>query len=89
MLIGIAIMGKIQTSEDINSALLYGILGILVGGIGFVIIYYDMAKDKLGRENDDLHLITTAHKQHTHEKGKISSWHMDQVPDGKVTLDKK
>jgi len=84
---GLSIISKGQSSGDPNTAVLYSVVGILIGGIGFIIIYYDMAKDKMGRGNDDIHTLTKAYEQKVLEERKINAWHMNKESDEKNTQD--
>ncbi len=85
--LGIAIIGKAGSSGDTNSAIMYSIGGILIGGIGFVIVYYDIAKDKIGHGHDELLTLTKAYKQKEREEGKATAWHFNQESDEKTTPD--
>ncbi|HSX30553.1 MAG TPA: hypothetical protein VLE99_01425 [Candidatus Saccharimonadales bacterium] len=87
-LIGLAILGKMTTSGDTNRAVLYAIGGILVSGVGFIVVYYDIAKDKTRSRYSELDTLTKAHTQNEHEDGKASTWHMNQGPDNKNTPNK-
>lgn len=84
--VGLTIIGKIGISRSPNIAVLYAIVGILIGGIGFVVIYYDMARDKVSHGYDELGTLTSALKKKDYPE-KISAWHMPQEPDKKSTPD--
>jgi hypothetical protein len=89
VLVGIAIINRMGSSGDPNKAILYAIGGILVGGVGFVVIYYDIAKDKASHGHDELGTLTKAYGQKEREKIKVSGWHMDQGSDQNGTNDNK
>ncbi len=88
VLLSLAIISKGQISGDPNRAVLYAIVGILIGGIGFIVIYYDMAKDKIGHEYDDIQILTKAYEQKVREERKVNAWHMDKQSSEKNTQDK-
>lgn len=77
-LVGIAIIGKVSTSSNPNNAVLYAIMGIIIGGIGFVIIYHDIAKDKAGTDYDELSVLSKGLEQKETKRTKIAAWHMEQ-----------
>jgi hypothetical protein len=78
VLIGMWVIGMMGSSGNPNNAVLYAILGILLGGIGFVVIYYDMAKSTVGGGYDELDTLAKAYKQEEFRKNKVSGWHMNQ-----------
>ena len=84
VLIGLAILGRIVSagliSGDANVGVLYAAGGILVGGVGLVIIYYDMAKDKTSSGHSEIDTISKAYEQKAREDLKTSGWHMNQNP---------
>lgn len=88
VLLGLVIIGQMGISGNPDTAVLYAIIGIFIAGIGFVVIYYDMAKDKLGGGHDELRTLSEGYKQKELEERKVSGWHMSDNPDKKVTPDK-
>ena len=87
VLLSLAIISKGQISGDPNRAVLYAVVGILIGGIGFVVIYYDMAKDKIGHGYDEINTLTKAYEQKVREERKVNAWHMNKESDEKNTQD--
>jgi hypothetical protein len=77
-LVGLAILGNMGNANDPNIAVLYACIGILIGGIGCIIIYYDIANDKSGASADRLNILTKAYEQNEQEK---------QQADSKMTQD--
>lgn len=77
VLIGFAITSKIPSNPDLNTAMLYGAGGILLGGIGFIIIYYDIAKDKAAQEYNELQTIVQAHKDRQADEKKVAPANKD------------
>ena len=77
VLTGLAILGRIVSSGlrsgDANVGILFAIGGILVGGVGLVIIYYDIAKDRTSNRHDELELLSKAYKQNEYKEGKDSA----------------
>lgn len=65
-----------RVSGDLNVGMMYAIGGIVVAGVGFVIIYYDMAKDKTSSNYNELETLTKAKKQNEQLRG----WHIDHNP---------
>ena len=78
MIVGLVAVQKIASSGDINLGLMYAVGGIFIGGIGFVIAYYDIANDKTNGGYNELDTITKAYEQKKHEDIKISSWHINE-----------
>ena len=78
MIIGLVGIQRITSSGDVNKALLYAVGGIFIGGIGFVIAYYDIANDKINGGYSELDTIAKAYEQKRHEERKITSWHIDE-----------
>ncbi len=87
VLVGIAIINRMGASGDPNRAVLYAIGGILLGGIGLVVIYYDIARDKTSHGHDELGTLTKAYKQKEREKVKVTGWHTSQESDQKDAND--
>lgn len=77
---GIGMLGQINGQSNANAGILFAIGGLIVGGIGFVIIYFDMANDKNGGNFDSMDTLTKAYKQEARENRKITTWHMDETP---------
>lgn len=77
VLLGLGIFAKMGVLGDPNKAVLYAIVGIIVGGVGLVIIYFDMAKDKSGRGFDEEKLLVAAYKDKAREKKNMDGWHID------------
>lgn len=88
VLVGLALIGRIGTSEDANRGVLLAVAGIIVGGIGFVIIYYDIARDKSGSGHNELNTLANAYKQKEREERKATGWHMDESSDNKASHQK-
>ena len=88
VLLGLAFIGKIGGSGDANNAVLYAVGGIFIGGIGFVVIYYDIAKDKIGHGYDELSTLTKAYDKKEPENRKVSAWHMNEESDKNAPPDK-
>jgi hypothetical protein len=72
-LAGLALINKAILTGNTDSAILYAICGILVGGVGAVIIYYDMAKDKIGTTYNELDTISNAYKYKESENKKATA----------------
>ncbi len=87
VLVSLAIISMMQSSGDPERAVLYAIVGILIGGIGFVVIYYDMAKDKIGHGYDEINTLTKAYEQKVREERKVNAWHMGKESVEKNTQD--
>lgn len=85
VLIGMSIIGRTGVSGNADKAVLYAICGILLAGVGLVVIYFDIAKDKIGRKHDELGTLTKAYEQKEREERKISTWHLDQKAEKKNT----
>ena len=87
--VGLATLGRIVSSGlrsgDATVGVLYAIGGILVGGVGLVIIYYDTAKDKTNNRYSELDLLSKVYKQNEHKEGKASAPDMNQDSDDKNT----
>lgn len=62
-MIGLAVIQRIGSSGDVNRGLLYFFGGLIVCGVGTVIIYHDIAKDKTGIAQNDIELLAKAYKQ--------------------------
>ncbi len=71
------LINRMGVSGNANAAVLYAIGGIMIGGIGFVVIYLDIAKDKINGGHDSLSTLTHAYKQKEAEKRKLSGWNMN------------
>lgn len=85
VLIGLASLSRISQSADASIAVLYAIVGIFIGGIGFVIIYFDMAKTKVSRGQDDHTILAKSYEQQAQATRKPAGWHMDhENPDTKT-----
>jgi hypothetical protein len=74
----------VASSGDSNKAVLYAVAGIFLGGIGFVIIYFDMAKDKIGGNFDELGTLAKGYEQKERDKQTPQGWHM---PEGDIPHD--
>lgn len=68
VLAGLTVMGQAGRSGDPSWTVLYVAAGIVLGGIGIVVIYYDIAKDRIGHRYDELHTLTHAYKQKEREE---------------------
>lgn len=87
-LAGIWMLQMVPGANDPNKGVAYAIVGILLGGVGFIIIYYDIAKDKHGGGFDQLDTIAKGYEQKEHEKGKLTGWHMPEETFSKHPSDK-
>lgn len=61
-LIGIFLLGSVTSSGDTSKATLFAVGGIFVGGIGAIIISYDIAKDKNEQNYNELETFSRAYK---------------------------
>jgi len=89
VLIGLILIGNVISAGDINRAVLYAISGVIVGGVGAVVIYYDMAKDKIGTTYNELDTISNAYKYQEDERKNATAWNMDQGSEEKTIENKK
>jgi hypothetical protein len=87
-LLGFICISKIRTASDPNDAIAYALAGIVVGGVGLIVIYYDIAKDKLDSSRSELSMLAEAQKQKERQKTNASSWHMDQNPNNEANSKK-
>jgi hypothetical protein len=76
VLAGLSVISRAGLASDTNITILLSIIGIVIGGVGFVIIYYDMAKDKNGGDFDELGTLVNGYKQGEEKKPKLTGWHM-------------
>lgn len=87
VLAGLGIMGSMGTTGNADKAVFVAIAGILVGSVGFVIIYYDIAKDKTGAHYDEMETLVKAAKSDPAANRKITSWGLKD-PSNKTSSDK-
>lgn len=85
VLIGLAILGRIVGSGNPDRAVLYAIGGILIGGAGLIVVYYDIAKDKTDSRYNELDMLSKVSKRNEHEGKGVTAWHMDQGSGDKNT----
>jgi hypothetical protein len=87
VLLGLWLVQNLAGAGGSNLALMYGAAGILVGGIGAVIIYLDMTKDKAGGGFSELDTIAKGYEQKERDKHQPSGWHMPEsnAPDNTST----
>jgi hypothetical protein len=87
VLIGTIVTGYMIGPGSADRAVLFGVVGSLISGIGFVVIYYDMAKDKQGSKYNELETLNNALKQKEFEERKITAWNMNNPPEAKPKTD--
>lgn len=80
-IVGIGMLGQISMQSNINKGILFAFGGIIIGSVGLIIIYIDMANDKKSSEFNELDTISKAYKQKAHEDKNISTWHTDNEID--------
>jgi ABC-type nickel/cobalt efflux system permease component RcnA len=78
VLAGLWFIGRMSINGNVNVAVLYGIGGIIIGGIGTVVIYHDIAKDKLHGGYDELGTLTKALDHDARQERKAAVSHTDQ-----------
>lgn len=79
ILAGLALLGSMGASGNPEKAVWYAVGGLLVGGAGFVVVYYDISKDKADQGGySELDTLAKAYKQDTQAKRKITAWGMNQ-----------
>ena len=88
-LIGMAIISRLGISGNPDTAVLYAVFGILIGGMGFVVIYLDIAKDKRDGNYDELGTLSKAYKENEFKKSKVIGWHMDQGSNDEIASQNK
>ena len=77
---GLALLNRIPAAGNTNVGMLYGVAGLLIGGVGLVIIYFDIAKDKINGNFSELDTVDKALKQQTLESKKAAPWNMHGDP---------
>jgi hypothetical protein len=83
-LLGIWLLQHITRAGSDNVGMIYAVAGLLIGGIGFTIIYFDIAKDKVGGGYNELETLSKGYQQEARDKQKPTGWHMDEPsPDPK------
>jgi len=80
-IVGVGMLGQISIQSNPNRGILFAFGGIIIGSIGLIIIYIDMANDKNRGGFNELDTISKAYKQKVHENKNISTWHMDNEID--------
>lgn len=88
ILIGFAGLQRIGSAGNANVGFIFAVGGLIIGGIGFVIVYYDIAKDKSGGRYDEMDTLDKAYQQQIRDKQKLSKWDMN-VETKTTSVDKK
>lgn len=83
VLLGLALLSRIVSSGNTSVGIMYVIGGILVGGVGLIIVFFDMAKDKTKNRYNELDILTKAYGQTEHNAYKAPTPDIGQSSDEK------
>jgi hypothetical protein len=82
-IIGLALIGLMGSSGNANIAVIYAVIGIAIGGVGAIIIYYDFTKDNVGIRYNELDTLSKAQKQKQTNEKNVVGWHIDDESESK------